>query len=249
MLVAAIQFRPTFKDKMGNLRKLAALIKQAAEKGAKLIVMPELATTGYGFMSADEAREYAEFIHPDILTTKAMRVMSETFKVHLVWGMIEKDGGTDELYNSQVMVSPNGTWVSMRKINRFGSDYLWCRPGRANPPIVEIDDKGETVKVGLLICRDVRDKKDSKWSSFYEKGDADIVCLSSNWGKGGVPANAWMDFVEDNDVTLIVSNRHGDEIPNDFGHGGTCIIEPPDKVHIEGLVWTADCIVYAEVCT
>lgn len=250
--VAAVQFAPVYKDKMGNLRKIAQLVKQAAEAGAKLIVLPELATTGYSFMSADEAREHAEFIHPDILTTQAMRVLAETFGVHLVWGMVEKDGGTGDIYNSQVYVAPDGTWESYRKINRWGNDYLWAKPGRANPPVITVafDVGGEILekKVGLLICRDVRDKKDEKkWTSFYEKGDADVVCLSSNWGDGGFPAVTWMEFVEDNDTALIVSNRHGKESSNDFGEGGSCIIMPPDRVICDGLVWNADCIVYAEV--
>ena len=248
MKISVCQMRPTFKDKLGNLRTMAKLTKQAAEGGAKLVIFPELITTGYSMQSDAEARELAEFIHPDILTTKAMRVLAEQFNIHIVWGMVEKEGGTDHLYNSQVMVSPDGTWISMRKVNRFGSDFLWCRPGRANPPIVEIDDNGKTRKVGLLICRDIRDKKDDKkWTSFYEKGDADIVCLSANWGRGGVPANPWMDFVEDNDAILCVANRYGIEGPNDFGEGGSCIICPPDVVHCEGLVWGANCIVTAEV--
>ena len=247
MKIACVQMRPTFKDKLGNLRKMAHFTKQAAEKGARLIIFPELISTGYSFRSDAEAREHAEFIHPDILTTKSMRVLAETLNVHIVWGMVEKDGGTGDLYNSQVMVSPDGTWVSTRKVNRFGSDYLWAKAGRSNPPIVEIDDEGKTLKVGLLICRDVRDRKDKHWDSFYEKGDADLVCLSSNWGKGAIPANAWMDFVEDNDCVLAVANRWGEEENNDFGHGGSCIIEPPDVVHFTGLVWSADCIIYAEV--
>lgn len=249
--VAAVQFAPVYLDKPGNLRKIAALVKQAAEAGAKLIVLPELCTTGYSFMSADDARPHAEFIHPDILTTKSMRVLAETFGVHLVWGMVEKEGGTDDLYNSQVYVAPDGTWVRYAKINRWGNDFLWAKPGRANPPIVTaaFEVNGETIekKVGLLVCRDVRDKKNDKWSSFYEKGDADIVCLSANWGDGGFPSTTWMDFVEENNASLVIANRYGQEGPNDFGEGGSCIICPPDKVHCEGLVWNADSIVFAEI--
>lgn len=250
--VAAVQFSPVFLDKQGNLRKIAKLVKQASEAGAKLIVLPELATTGYSFMNAAEAREQAEFVHPDVLTTKSMRVLAETFGIHILWGMVEREGGTDDLYNTQVYVAPDGTWVKYAKINRWGNDWLWSKPGRANPPIVtatfDIEGKAVEKKIGLLICRDVRDKKDEKkWTSFYEKGDADIVCLSANWGDGGFPSVSWMEFVEDNEATLIVANRYGKEGPNDFGEGGSCVICPPDEVHCEGLVWNADCIVYAEV--
>jgi len=251
--VAAVQFSPTFEDKLGNLRRMAHLVKQAALEGAQLIVLPELATTGYSFMSKEHALTLAEPIHPDMLTFKSMRVMAESFHVHLVWGMIESDPGTGDIYNSQVYVSPEGTWTSYRKVNRWGNDYFWARPGRSNPPVVKAyfnAPEGEALiekKIGLLICRDARDKKDDNWSSFYEKGDADIVCLSANWGDGGVPSVTWMDFVEDNNVTLIVSNRYGKEANNDFGEGGTCIIEPPDKVHANGLRWFEDCVVTAEV--
>lgn len=247
MLVAAIQMKPVFKDKMGNLRTMAKLTREAADKGAKLIVFPELATTGYTFESELDAGAHAEVLSGASGTMTAMKVLAQTFMAHLVWGMVEKDAGTGDLYNSQVLMSPDGTWISYRKINRCGADYLWAREGRANPPIIGIPDGARTRKVGLLICRDIRDKRDSKWSDFYESGDADIIAFSAAWGRGFIPANAWMDFVEDNNTTLVVSNRYGQEGPSDFGLGGTCIIQPPDKVSIAGLVWGQDCIVLAEV--
>ncbi len=251
--VAAVQFAPVFEDKMGNLRRMAHLAKQAADERAQLVVFPELATTGYSFMSKEHAAPHAEPIHPDTLTFKSMRVLAESFRIHIVWGMVEIDPGTGDLYNSQVMVSPDGQWITYRKVNRWGNDYFWARPGRANPSVMTAYFDGPigepliAKKVGLLICRDARDKKDDNWKSFYEKGDADIVCLSANWGDGGVPSVTWMDFVEDNQATLIVSNRYGKESNNDFGEGGTCIIEPPDVVHAAGLRWYEDCVVYAEV--
>jgi predicted amidohydrolase len=247
MKVAAIQFSPTWGDKMGNLRRLAHLVKNAADHGARLVVLPELATTGYSFMSPEEARAVAEPVHPDALTFKSMAVLANSFNVHIAWGMVRIDDGTGDLFNSQVLVAPNKTWVYYDKICRWGNDYLWAKAGRANPAIMSTEIDGREWKIGLLICRDVRDKKDDKWKSFYEKGDADIVCLSANWGDGGVPSVTWMEFVEDNHVTLIVSNRYGKEENNDFGEGGSCVIEPPDKVHIQGLRWYDDCVIYAEV--
>jgi predicted amidohydrolase len=249
--VAAAQFTPKYGDKMGNLRRMAHLVKQGADEHAQLIVLPELATTGYSFMTKVEAMVYAEPIHPDTLTFKSMRVLAQSFNVHLSWGMVEVDPGTGDLYNSQVFVSPDGTWASYRKINRWGNDFLWAKPGRSNPPVIkatfEVDGGAVEKNIGLIICRDVRDKKDDKWKSFYEPGDADIVCMAANWGDGGFPSVSWMDFVEENKMTLIVSNRYGKESNNDFGEGGSCIIEPPDKVMCDGLRWFEDCLVYAEI--
>jgi predicted amidohydrolase len=138
-------------------------------------------------------------------------------------------------------MSPEGSWVSYRKINLFGNDFLWAHPGRANPPVVSTPYG----KVGLLVCRDVRDKSD-KLDSFYEPGDAKIVAFSANWGKGGFPAVTWMDFAKDNKTTLVVANRYGLESHNDFGFGGSCIISPEGVVSVRGLQWGADCIVMGE---
>lgn len=251
MKAAAIQFQPTFKDKPANLVRLAKLVTEAAGNGAKLIVLPELASTGYTFMSDAEVRPFAEcprWLDDEMRTDTDMYVfstLSRELDVCIVFGFVELDPGTNKLYNSQLYIEPSGYYDSYRKINFFGNDYLWASRGISNPPVIKCQF-GDT-RVGLLICRDVRDKKDEKWSSFYEAGDADVVALSSNWGDGGFPAVSWIDFAEENKVTLIVSNRYGQEGPNDFGEGGICIIEKTGKVHCEGLKWSQDCIVYAEV--
>lgn len=245
--VAAVQFAPVMGAKEENLRRLAILVKEAVQKGAQLVVMPELAATGYSYMNADEARKDAEPISFDGLTMRVMRRLAEAFNVHLVFGLVEEDTGTKLLHNSQVLLSPDGFFTSYRKINRWGNDYLWAAPGGTNPPVARLNLGGEERKVGLLICRDVRDKRDSKWSDFYEKGDADIVCLSANWGDGGFPAVTWMDFVEDNGTILIVSNRYGKESANNFGEGGICVISRDGHVECGGLLWDRDCIVIAEV--
>ena len=248
--VAAIQMQPVFKDRPSNIRKAMLLVAQAAKAGAEVIVLPELCTTGYSFMSADEARPHTENLgafrpgqdSPDCLSMGVFYRAAKRFGVYIVWGLAEREAGTDKLFNSQVLMTPDGTWESYRKVNFFGNDFLWAHEGRANPPVVATPHG----KVGLLICRDVRDKS-TKLDSFYEKGDADIVAFSANWGKGGFPATHWMDFAKDNKVQLIVSNRYGLEVHNDFGLGGSCVISPDGKVSCEGLVWGEDCIVLGEV--
>lgn len=247
MKVAVVQFAPVVGAKEENLRRLALLVKEAAGKGAQLIVMPELAATGYGYMNREEARRDAEKVGPDGLTFRVMRKLAEKFGVHLVWGMVEEASGTKLLYNSQVLLSPDGFYTSYAKINRWGNDFLWAAPGASNPPIARLSAGGSSLRVGLLICRDIRDKKNDKWSDFYERGDADLVCLSANWGDGGFPAVSWMDFVEDNGAALAVSNRYGQEGPNNFGEGGVCVIQRDGTVHCDGLVWSQDCVVLADV--
>ena len=251
MRVAAIQFCPTFQDIVGNLKRLSALVVEAADNGAEIIVMPELALSGYSMMSREEAEPMAEVITEEPPNNSSMRVfrfLANLHGVHLAWGLIEKDVGTGNLHNTQVFMCPDGTFEHHRKVNFFGNDWLWATEGRANPPIRKVVDRsGKTWKVGLLVCRDVRDKKDDAWSDFYEVGEADVVCLSANWGNGGFPATAWMEFVKENNSALIVSNRYGVETPNNFGEGGVCVISRDGQVQCDGLSWGQDCIVYGVV--
>jgi predicted amidohydrolase len=264
--VAAVQFAPAFKKPKENLQRVGRLIIEAAENGAQLIVLPELVTTGYSFMSTEEAEPFAEV--PSLLKQEEpmalaqrgwsigfMAQMAMRLGVKIVWGFVEKDEGTGKLYNSQMFIEQNPEdpsiagiyYETVRKINLWGNDFIWATGGQSNPPVVRTTIGGEEWKIGLLICRDIRDKKDSEWKSFYEPGDADVVCFSANWGDGGFPAVSWMEFAKDNRATLVVSNRYGKETCNDFGEGGICIVEPGGKVHCQGVVWNEDCIVYGEI--
>jgi predicted amidohydrolase len=176
---------------------------------------------------------------------KSMTVMgalAKKYQVAIAWGVLEKDFRSGKLYNSQVLMLPAQTFVSVSKLNRWGNDFLWAEAGTSSPPIVDFMGK----RIGLLICRDIRNKS-SGFTDFYEKGDADIVCFSSNFGDGGFPSTTWMDFAIDNKVWLIVSNRYGQETCNNFGEGGICVIAPSGKVYCDGLQWDAPCIVYADI--
>lgn len=225
---------------------MVGLITQAGQTGARLIVLPELCTSGYSFMSPEDARPYAEVLDGNGRTLRTMQGLSRAYGAAIVWGMPVAD--SKGLYNAQVIVLPNGEWKTYCKLNPWGNDFLWSLPGRESPPIVSFLGK----KIGLLICRDIRDKSTS-FKEFYEKGDADIVAFSANFGDGGFPAVSWMDFAKDNNVWLAVSNRYGQETCNNFGEGGICVIEPPSgereygPVHCRGLRWEAPCVVYADV--
>jgi predicted amidohydrolase len=245
MKVAAVQFAPSFREKGKNLMGLTKLVLEASKKGAQLVVLPELATTGYTYMSKAQAEQDAEVVGHG-LTTAWMLRLAKRLNVHLVCGMVERDHGTGDLYNPQVYVEPSGYYTSFRKLNRWGNDFLWAKAGKSNPPVIKADGLNGR-RIGLLICRDIRNKVNDDWKNLYSKGDADIVCLSTNWGDGGFPAVSWMDFVQDHNLSLIVANRYGQEGPNDFGEGGSCIIKKNGDVMCEGLLWSKDCIILGDL--
>jgi predicted amidohydrolase len=246
---AVIQFAPVFKDQAGNIRTAKALVTQAAQAGAQVIVLPELCTTGYSLMSEEEARPFAEQLSAyqragAVPSMDAFGEIVQRHKVAVAWGTVESDYGTGKLYNSQILMTPT-SHVVCRKINQWGNDFLWSSEGRESPPIIEFMGR----RLGTLVCRDIRDKG-PKWSGltdFYEPGDCDIVCFSSNFGDGAFPSVSWVEFARTNKVWFLVSNRYGREANNNFGEGGICVIAPNGKIHCNGLKWSEPCIVYADI--
>lgn len=266
LIIAAIQYCPRLAkcraDISDNFRRCESLINTASRCGAQLIVFPELCMTGYSFLSKAEVSEIAEPL--DGPTFRAMRGVAQELKSYVAWGFPEfADDGN--LYNSAAMVGPDGKYIlGYRKINLFGNDYLWAKSGAAVsselPPIV----KTELGNVSMVICRDIRDKYPinvpriaaKKEPPMFEGRKVDIVVAPANWGKGGFPSNTWMNFAADNQCTLVVANRWGNEVnqseehgifEQDFHQGGSAIITKDWNVNINGLKFSQDCIVVSVV--
>lgn len=247
MKAAAVQFAPVFKDLTANLDTMGQLAMEAAKAGAELIVFPELATTGYSFSSREEAQPFSEPLLAEKGPSPSLDHMTHISKgtgAAIAWGFVED--AQEKLFNSQCLVTPDGRYATYRKRNLWACDFWWATPGDVSPTIIEW--KGR--KIGLLVCRDIRDKSDAA-AEIYEPGDADIVAFSSNFGNGPIPAVSWVEFAIDNRVTLVASNRYGDEEGDEtysnFGKGGICIIRPDGKCLREGLKLGAPCIVMADV--
>jgi len=254
VILSAVQFRPQLATSMAdvgnNYRQCEPLIHQVAQLGSQFIVFPELCFTGYSFLSRDEAARVCE--RQDGPTFRFMRGIALELKAYVCWGYVEADDSG--LYNSATLVSPEGKILtSYRKVNLFGTDFLWATPGFDSAPVVET----EFGATSIVVCRDLRNKipqniprMASKSVPLFGTQKLDLVAASVNWGKGGYPANSWMDFVADNHCTLIIANRWGKEegsnhYRQDFGQGGSIIIEPNWKCHTGGIDFANNCVVTA----
>ena len=86
---AAIHFEPTQFDKRRNIEGLSALIAQAAADGAKLIVTPEMGTTGYCWFDRAEVAPFVEPVPGP--TTAHFAGIARALDCHIVIGMPEVD--------------------------------------------------------------------------------------------------------------------------------------------------------------
>ncbi len=69
--IACAQFDPKIFETASNLKKMEAMAREAAAKGARLVVFPECATTGYCIESKEEALQVAEAVPGE--TTKNLK--------------------------------------------------------------------------------------------------------------------------------------------------------------------------------
>ena len=197
MRVGFIQFCPERGNKGKNIEKVCALVNSAA---CDLWVLPELFNTGYLFSDLNEARKLAEEV-PSGQTTRALLEIASKNRAAIVAGLAERDG--DILFNSSVLVGPDGEVFSYRKLHLFGCEKDVFEPGDREPEVFEVLG----VKVGMMICFDWYFPETARILTL--KG-AQIVCH---------PANLILPYCQksmptrclENRVFAITANRIGTE--------------------------------------
>jgi predicted amidohydrolase len=241
VIVAAVQFEPKLFDVRQNLATAQQLAFEAAAKGARVIVLPELCTSGYVFRNPREAMECAQT--RDGYQTEAFLPIARRFNCHIVFGYPELREGM--LYNSAATVGPGGLVGNSQKHNLWGNDNLWAQPSDVQHEVL-VTPVG---RLGVLICRDAMNKYRESYQffkpghKFYPKGSVDTIALLTNWGAAfGYPDSAWVELVEDTRANLIVSNRVGEERDLKW-KGGSCIIDRDRRIWTNGSSFTESAVV------
>lgn len=169
--IACIQMEPVVGDKDANVAATLDRIRAAAGMGARLIVLPELANSGYVFASREEAFDLAEGI-PEGPTTKAWADIAAELGVYIVAGIAERDG--DRLFNSAVLIGPGGYIGSFRKIHLWCDENLFFEPGDRGFPVFATP----IGRIGMAICYDGWFPETFRLCALQ---GADIVCVPTNW--------------------------------------------------------------------
>jgi len=146
MRVGAIQFRPILGDCNKNREKIKKFLEEAYRHEIDLVVLPELASSGYNFKNKAQAEMTSEEI-PNGPTTKLLCRIASEYSMHIVCGINERE--EDKLYNSAVIVSPNGYLGKYRKVHLFLNEKDIFERGRE----FQVFNIGKA-KIGIMICFD-----------------------------------------------------------------------------------------------
>ncbi|HGS6999423.1 TPA: nitrilase family protein, partial [Klebsiella pneumoniae] len=169
--VACLQMEPLFGEVDKNVARSIHLIEEAAAQGGKLIVLPELCNTGYVFHTREEAFSLGEHI-PEGKTTQAWIACATRLQIWLVAGITERDG--DVLYNSAVIIGPNGFLGRYRKVHLWGEEALFFEAGNLGFPVF----KTPIGNLGCHICYDSWFPESFRLAALQ---GADIICVPTNW--------------------------------------------------------------------
>lgn len=169
--IACVQMEPVVGEKPANLAKTLSLIERAAGMGANLIVLPELANSGYVFTTREEAFALAEPV-PGGPTTTAWAEAAAKHDVYIVAGIAERAG--EVLYNSAVLVGPDGHIGTFRKVHLWAAENLFFEPGDLGFPVY----RTRLGRIGMAICYDGWFPETFRLCALQ---GADIVCVPTNW--------------------------------------------------------------------
>lgn len=254
MKAGYLQFNPTFGEPDKNISRITELI---SDEDFDLLVIPELANSGYLFSSKDELHELAELI-PGKFCNFLQQVCSDR-NCCIVSGICEKI--SKKFYNSAILVHPDSHIDTYRKIHLFNEEKLWFSPGDRPPEVFTVDlrrvqtesqlhgnPKSETdlrgakgrsnpkdetqVRIGLMVCFDWRFPETARTLAL--KG-AEIICHPSNLVMPHCQ-DAMVIRALENQVFTITANRIGKDVKPDkeLAFTGRSIICSPkgDVIHI-----------------
>ncbi|MBN1250273.1 MAG: carbon-nitrogen hydrolase family protein [Anaerolineae bacterium] len=244
--VAVVQMDPKLGQYDRNLARIRALFEACLAQGVQLSVFPECATTGYGFADLAGARAVAEPV-PGPTTAALIELCQAPHRgaahqradggPYAVVGLLERTDDPGVVYNSAVLVGPEGLVGLYRK---------------AHLPLLGVDrfttpgDTGFQVwdtaigRVGIEICYDLRFPEGMRVLAL---SGADIVALPTNWPDGSQNAPEFVTRTRalENRVFVMACNRCGEESGFWF-FGHSQITDPRGAVLAEAEAGEEICI-------
>jgi predicted amidohydrolase len=175
--VAGIVLKWIIADKEANYRRVEPLIREAAAKGAQIVMTTECFLDGYAIQDKSIPLEkwwaLCEPI-PDGPYVKKLRDLAAELRIHLVAGLTECDG--ENTYNTALLINPDGKIIGKYHKHKLEHESVRNTPGSSYPVF-----DTQFGKIGLMICADRREPELVK--QLKANGAQMLLCPSGGmWG-------------------------------------------------------------------
>ena len=166
MKIALIQFDIEWEDPAANHRRAGKLLEEAAERGSRVAVLPEMFSTGFSM----NTRRIAQ---PPGGSSEAF--LKKTAGALGLWILASiPEDGIPAPRNTALIVSPKGEVTRYSKIHpfTFGEEDLHYAPGER---IVTVNIRG--TRLTPFICYDLRFPEPFRFAA----ADTDVFVVMANW--------------------------------------------------------------------
>jgi predicted amidohydrolase len=229
LIVACAQFTAVDGEKDATVEKALKLVREAGERGARLVVLPEV-WTGLGYSTKTAYREIAEPIPGP--TSERLAREARRFGMYIA-GSIYEDAGGGVYHNTCSLLGPAGELVG-----RYRKTHLFDAPQRVDiPGGIRESDKvraGDDLPVfatalgpiGLTVCSDLRFPE--VYRELALKGARIIVCASAFLSPR---YDHWEFFLRaraaENQVWVVASGQYGTEPRSGIAYVGRSMVVDP----------------------
>lgn len=201
-VAASLQFNPQMYELDSNIDALCEALGQLFEQtGARLVVAPEMCTTGYGYTSRKDIEPYVDTIPGK--ATEAVGELCAKYDAYVVFGMAERDADTDIYYNAAALVGPEGVVGKYRKTHQWETEEHWAAWGDLGFPVFET----ELGKIGINICMDAAYTESARCLAV---AGANILCFPTNSSAQAIAALP--SRAVQNGMYVVSGNRSNTEL-------------------------------------
>lgn len=162
---------PVIGDLDANHAEILDAIRRATvDDGAQVVVLPELATSGYCFTGPEEARSLALRLDDPRIREWSAAIGGDAV---VIVGFAEL-GEDDAVYNSALMLDASGILAVHRKVHLWDREHLVFTAGSALPPVVSTAHGA----IGMLICYDMEFPELTRLTAL---AGAQLLAVPTNW--------------------------------------------------------------------
>jgi predicted amidohydrolase len=234
--VGFAQFCPLRRDVAQNIARLQTLLRGVR---ADLLVLPELANSGYLYATPEELAPYAERGDGSGPFLSALRMLAAPMGGVIVAGFAEQ--GEEGLYNAAAAVGGEGVLQVYRKTHLFGGEKDLFRPGDSGFRVFTY----RGVRIGMMVCFD--------W--FFPESARTLALRGAQIVAH--PANLILPYCQqamvirslENAVFSITANRYGEEELNGKGlrfTGGSQLLDTKGNRLLQAPT-EGDCVALHEI--
>jgi predicted amidohydrolase len=222
LTISLAQMNITLGDSRKNLQQFEAYTSEAARRGSRLVLFPELWASGYAL---ENAREMSAALNAGEFA--AVSTAATQHKISIVGSLLEKRG--IEVSNSATFFAPTGKLVGVyRKIHLFKlmDEHRWLQAGAA-PLLMDLP----WGKTGIAICYDLRFPELFRR---YAVDGAKIILIPAEWPVARL--EHWRALLQaraiENQCYIVACNAVGETGDTTFA-GHSMIVDPWGKIVVE----------------